>query len=96
MRTTVTLRPEIASMVKEHKSFKELVNTALYQFLSGYHDPEEPPFIVQPKAMGLNSGIDISEFNKLVDDLDSDAFLEVADLSNASYKANTAGDHDNP
>ncbi len=103
MRTTVTLEPDIQSLFKEtmqreHKSFKEIVNTALYQFLAGKRDPDEPPFAVKPKAMGLKSRIDITGFNKLADELEADAFLESATTPEDSYQHNPsqkAGSHDN-
>lgn len=103
MRTTVTLEPDIECLVKEamqreHKSFKEIVNTALYQLLAGSNDSDEPPFTVKPKAMGLKSGIDITGFNKLADELEADAFLEAAETPDASYQqkpSKKAGSHDN-
>ena len=104
MRTTVTLEPDIENLVKEtmqreQKSFKEIVNTALYQFLAGKSDPDEPPFAVKPKAMGLNSGIEITGFNKLADELEADAFLESAETPEGPYQhtpSPKAGSHDNP
>jgi hypothetical protein len=101
MRTTVTLDSDIERLVKEamqreHKSFKEIVNTALYQLLAGCDDPDEPPFTVKPKAMGLNSGLDITGFNKLADELEAEAFTEAAEKPDISFRQNPwkQGPHD--
>lgn len=90
MRTTVTLEPDIECLVKEamqreQKSFKEIVNTALYQYLAGSTDSDEPPFTVKPKAMGLSSGIDVTGFNRLADELEADAFLEATERPDVPY-----------
>ncbi len=38
---------------------------------------ERAPFVVEARSMGLRPGIDPTGFNKLADDLEADAFLEL-------------------
>jgi hypothetical protein len=51
---------------------------------------------VKPKAMGLNSGLDITGFNKLADELEAEAFTEAAEKPDISFRQNPwkQGPHD--
>ena len=80
MRTTVTLDPEVEvllqnAMKRSGQSFEEVLNQAILKRLADeYVEPEEEPFVVAARPMGLRSGIDAGRLNALADDLEADAF----------------------
>jgi len=80
MRTTVTLERDVERLLREtmhrtRRSFKETLNVAIRQGLGrATPRPRVAPFVVQARPMGLRAGIDPTGFNKLVDDLEFDAF----------------------
>lgn len=82
MRTTVTLDRDVERLLREtmqrtRRSFKETLNAAIRQSLGGTTPRTRiAPFVVQACPMGLRAGIDPTGFNKLVDDLEADAFPE--------------------
>jgi hypothetical protein len=82
MRTTITLEKDVERMLREvmhrsRKSFKETLNAAVRAGLGGKQvEPKARKFRVKARPLGLRSGIDPTSFNKLVDDLEIDAFLE--------------------
>ena len=82
MRTTVTLDKDVErllrnAMHRSRKSFKETLNDALRAGLTGKgKQPQREPFVVKARPMGLRPGIDPTSLNKLVDELEVDAFLE--------------------
>jgi hypothetical protein len=82
MRTTITLEKDVERMLREamhrsRKSFKETLNAAVRIGLGGKPFKRRPKkFVVKSRPLGLRSGIDPTSFNKLVDDLEIDAFLE--------------------
>lgn len=82
MRTTVTLDKDVElllrnEMHRSRKSFKETLNDALRAGLSEKPSkPKSAPYVVKALPMGLREGIDPTSLNKLVDDLEVDAFLE--------------------
>lgn len=82
MRTTVTLDQDVVRMLREvmhrsRKSFKEALNDTLR---AGFGAPvtqrQRKPFTVEPRSMGLRPGIDPAGLNKLIDELDAEAFIE--------------------
>ena len=83
MRTTVTLDPEVARLLRESMrrhglSFKQTLNRAVLDGLSGPEDgTEEPPFEVHSSSMRLRAGLDPAALNRLGDDLEADAFVEL-------------------
>jgi hypothetical protein len=82
MRTTVTLDKDVERMVRDamhrsRRSFKETLNAALRTGLAA--EPgrvRHSRFVVKARPMGLRTGIDPANFNKLADALEVDAFLE--------------------
>ena len=80
MRTTVTLDRDVERLLREsmhrtRRTFKETLNAAIRQSLgSAPARIRVAAFVVQARPMGLRAGIDATGFNKLVDDLEADAF----------------------
>ena len=81
MRTTVTLVPEVEvllrnAMKRSGQSFKEVLNQAIVKGLANERvEPDEEPFVVAARPMGLRPGFDAGRLNALADDLEADAFL---------------------
>jgi hypothetical protein len=85
MRTTVTLEKDVERILRDamhrsRKSFKETLNAAVRAGLGGKSlTAGATKFIIKARPLGLRSGLDPANFNKLVDDLEVDAFLEKTD-----------------
>ena len=63
-------------MNRSGQSLNEVPNQAILKGLANEGvEPEEEPFVVESRPMGLRTGIDRSRINALVDDLEADAFL---------------------
>src|SRR5581483_698231 len=85
MRTTVTLDSDVEqllrdSMQRRRLSFKEALNQAIRHGLStqGGPAPEETPFVVHARGMGLRAGIDSGRLNQVADELEAEAFDELS------------------
>ncbi|MBM3288609.1 MAG: antitoxin [Candidatus Hydrogenedentes bacterium] len=85
MRTTVTLDPDVERLLKDamhrtRRSFKETLNDAVRRGIRT-EVPQETrkPFVVEARPMGLRPGIDPAGLNKLVDELEIEAFIEIRD-----------------
>ncbi len=85
MRTTVTLDPDVEqllrdSMQRRRLSFKEALNQAIRQGLSNLAGPapEETPFVVHARGMGLRAGIDSGRLNQMADELETEGFEELS------------------
>ena len=82
MRTTITLDPDVERLLRDemHRkrlSFKESLNQAIRRgFSSTISQSPEKPFIVCPQPMGLRAGIDPLGFNRLADDLETEAIQD--------------------
>jgi hypothetical protein len=82
MRTTVTLDRDLERMLREtavrtRRPFKKVLNDTLRSALEGQARMEAAePFVVKARPMGLRAGLDPTGFNRLVDDLEAEAFLE--------------------
>lgn len=82
MRTTVTLDSDVERILREtavrtHTPFKKVLNETLragIEQASGFGPVE--PFVLKARPMGLRTGHDPTGFNRLVDDLEAEAFLE--------------------
>lgn len=82
MRTTVTLDKDVERLLRDamhssRRSFKETLNDAVRAGLgakSGFAKPKK--FRVKARAMGLRGGIDPAGFNRLVDELAVEGYLE--------------------
>jgi hypothetical protein len=84
VRTTVTLDKDVERMLRDamhrsRKSFKDILNESLRDALGGSRaNVATVPFVVKARPLGLRAGIDPTSLNKLVDDLEVDAFIEKA------------------
>jgi hypothetical protein len=85
MRTTVTLDPDVVRLLKDEahrrgESFKIALNEAVRKAFQ--EAPKTPrkrkPFVVKSHHMGLMPGIDYAKANKLADDMEIDAFVELS------------------
>jgi hypothetical protein len=82
MRTTVTLDHDAEQLLRDamqrtRRGFKATLNQAIRKGLGDAAGaPDEAPYKVQAKALGLRAGIDSARLNQLDDDLALDAFLE--------------------
>ncbi len=70
-------------MKRSGQSFEEVLNQAILKGLADeYVEPEEEPFVVAARPMGLRIGYDAGRLQALADDLEADAFLALTnDLS---------------
>lgn len=63
-------------MKQSGESFKEVLNQAILKGLANKCiTPEEEPFVVASRPMGLRPGYDGGRLNSLADDLEAEAFL---------------------
>ncbi|TAG11542.1 MAG: antitoxin [Verrucomicrobia bacterium] len=83
MRTTVTLDRDLERILREtalrtHKPFKKVLNDTLRAGIElAAPDGKVEPFIVRARPMHLRAGYDPAGFNRLADDLEAEAFLEM-------------------
>ena len=83
MRTTVTVDQDVEQLLREAmrqtgQNFKVTLNQAIRRGLAGTVSAvTEEPFAVVPKSMGLRTGIDPTYLQKLGDELEVDAFLDL-------------------
>lgn len=81
MRTTLTLDPDVARLLKEEahrqrKPFKEVVNEAIRRGLMPRAVAEsQEPFRVRPHKTTLRPGIEADSLNRLADELEEEAML---------------------
>lgn len=73
MRTTVTLEPDVAALLKQRAqqqgtSFKETINAALRAGLGARVDREQ--FVQSTASLGLRPGIDLDRAGRLADELE--------------------------
>jgi hypothetical protein len=80
----VTLDPDVERLLKNeaHKrgaSFKVALNEAVRKAFRpiSRSSAKRKPFVVKSHHMGLMPGIDYSKANKLADDMEIDAFIEL-------------------
>lgn len=81
MRTTLTLDDDLARQLQETarrsgESFKAVVNATVRRGLelSGKPQPRLQRFVVEPRACGFRTGIDLRKFNQLADELEIEDF----------------------
>lgn len=92
MRTTLTLDPDVAKLVREtvereRISLKDVINDALRRGLQ----PNEPrqAFRVVPDSSPLQPGIDPRGFNQLAEELEDEAVLSARPLLGFKTKTDT-------
>ena len=84
MRTTLTLEPDVARMLKDaahrtRRSFKEVLNAAVRDGLGREHaGMPVGEFVLEAAPLGLLAGIDAHRLNALADDLEAEEFLRKA------------------
>ena len=91
MRTTVTLDPDVAELLREtaHRlrhSFKEELNSAVRRGLEPVARQRRSAFKVHPVAMGVRAGIDPARLADAGDDAEVDAFLDLTRQLKASKR----------
>jgi hypothetical protein len=82
MRTTLTLDPDVARLLedaahRERRPMKQVVNEALRRALTA-QSPRREPFRVGVHKSGLRPGLDLTGFNRLADELEDEAIVEVS------------------
>ena len=82
MRTTVTLDPDVAELLREtahrmRRSFKEALNSAVRCGLEGVSVPQRAAFKVHPVSMGVRAGVEPTRLAEIGDDAEVDAFLDL-------------------
>jgi hypothetical protein len=79
MRTTVTTERDVEKLLREamhrsRKGFQETLNDAVRVGFAQTKPHVVQPFAFEARPLELRAGLDPAGFNKLVDDLDVDAF----------------------
>jgi hypothetical protein len=92
MRTTLTLDPDVAELLREsaHRlrhSFKEELNSAVRRGLNTGPKTRRAVFKVHPAAMGVRAGVDPAHLADVGDDAEVDAFLDLTRQLMASKQA---------
>lgn len=84
MRTTVTLHSNLEQLLREtaartRRPFKKILNETLRGALEGLPGPAKAGrFVVEARPLCLRVGLAPSGFNRMIDDLEAEAFVEVA------------------
>lgn len=83
MRTTVTLDPDVESILRQAmqetgQGFKTVLNQAVRKGLAGTAAGKEAPFVVRAKNMGLAPGVDVNRINQFLDEIEADGYVDVA------------------
>lgn len=81
MRTTVTLDPDVENILRgeSHRtrtSFKQVLNAAVRTALRPH--TEKAPKLLPPRSLGLANGIDPRDLGGLADEMEAEAYLEIA------------------
>jgi hypothetical protein len=80
MRTTVTLDKDVERLVRDamhqtRRGFKQTLNDAVRAGLAAGREVKARPFTVKARPMGIRAGIDPTGFNKLADELETEAVV---------------------
>src|SRR5436190_14705869 len=81
IRTTVTLDRDVERLLRDamHRSksgFKQTINAAIRAGLSQTARAKNRSFVLKARPLGLRAGLDPAGFNKLADELETDAVLQ--------------------
>lgn len=81
MRTTLTLEPDVAQLLKRKTangklSLKRAVNEALRAGLSGRRAKPAKRFTVEPYPFDFKPGIDLDKLGQLADELEAEETLK--------------------
>ena len=88
MRTTVTLEPDVARLLNDQarrtrKSFKETLNAAVRVGLGRvWEAPATAEFTIEALPLRLRAGVDDRRFHSMLDELDTNAFIDKARANN--------------
>jgi KaiC/GvpD/RAD55 family RecA-like ATPase len=82
MRTTLTLDPDVARLLedavhRERRPMKQVVNDALRRALTA-PSPRREPYRLEVHESELRPGLDLTGFNRLADELEDEAIIEVS------------------
>ena len=77
MRTTVVIDPDVevllqAAVRKQQKSLEEVLNQTLRQSLARDAKPGRKPYRIQPRPLGIRTGVDLNSALRLSDALDDE------------------------
>jgi hypothetical protein len=83
MRTTLTLDPDVAKLIedavhRERRPTKQVINEALRRGLTPPARRDIEPYRLAPHHAAVRPGFDLAHLNRLVDDWDTDAFIDKA------------------
>ena len=79
----MTLDPDVERLLRQameqtQESFKAILNQAIRRGLASLEgEPDEEPFVVVPKDLGLRPGIDATKMQEVSDEMEIDAYLEL-------------------
>ena len=81
MRTTVTIDPDVAALLREETErsrlpFKQVLNQAIRRGLSPGSNGPRKTVKTRPHDFGFKPGIDLDKLNQLADELEVEAFIE--------------------
>lgn len=79
MRTTLTLDPDVALLVRrrlkqQRGSLKQVINDGLRKGLNQAAAKKAPPFRVEPHSFQFKPGVDLNKLNQLADELEVEEF----------------------
>lgn len=82
MRTTLTLDPDVARLVddavhRQRRPMKQVINDALRRGLAP-PSPRREPYRLVAHESRLRPGLDLAGFNRLADELEDAAIVDVA------------------
>ncbi len=83
MRTTLTLDPDVVKLVedavhRERRPTKQVINDALRRGLTPRASRRTKPYRLEPHHAEVRPGFDVASLNRLIDELEADAFIEKA------------------
>jgi len=83
MRTTLTLDPDVVRLIedavhRERRPTKQVINDALRRGLAHPPGARSETYRLVPHDSRLRPGLDLAGFNKLADDLEDEAILDMA------------------
>lgn len=82
MRTTLTLDPDVAALLKKavakgDVSFKDVVNAALRRGLASVSNKPKPRYVLQPKDAGGDFLVDITDNAALAEMMDREDYPDL-------------------
>ncbi|HEX2361880.1 MAG TPA: hypothetical protein VHI11_07400 [Jiangellaceae bacterium] len=83
MRTTLTLDPDVVRLIedavhRERRPTKQVINDALRRALGPPRPQRSEAYRLVPHDSRLRPGLDVTGFNRLADELEDEAIIDVA------------------